>query len=51
MIVIRNPSSTDKDWNPESGIHGVESRIQDSWIPSPGVNYHYILYNIDFASE
>ena len=33
-IGIRNPSSTDKEnlyhiRNPESGIHGVESRIQD----------------------
>ena len=28
---IQNPSSTDKDWNPplQSGIHSVESRIQD----------------------
>ena len=31
-IGIRNPSSTDKEseiWYLESGIHGVESRIQD----------------------
>ena len=35
-IGIQNPSSTDKDWNPvsgiwnlESGIHGVESYIPD----------------------
>ena len=33
-IGIRNPSSTGKDlessnWNPESGIHGAESRIHD----------------------
>ena len=36
-IVIQNPSSTDKYWNPylESGIHSVESRIQDC----PGFPY------------
>ena len=35
-IGIQNPSSTDKYWNPvQSGIHGVESRIQDC----PGFPY------------
>ena len=37
-IGIQNTSSTDKYWNPvylESGIHSVESRIQDS----PGFPY------------
>ena len=31
---IRNRNSNDKDWNPvpKSGIHGVESRIQDPYI-------------------
>ena len=36
-VGIQNPSSTDKDWNPplQSGIHSVESRIQDC----PGFPY------------
>ena len=33
-IGIRNPSSTDKVRNPESGIHGVKSTIQDYLLDS-----------------
>ena len=33
-IGIRNPSSTDKVINPESGIHGVKSTIQDYLLDS-----------------
>ena len=39
MFGIQNPSSTDKDWNPEPGtvgIHGVESRIRQD---CPGFLY------------
>ena len=43
-IGFHNPSSAGKDWNPvlESGIHGVEFRIQDC------LGFPYIVRNLYF---
>ena len=55
MIGIQNPSSTDKDWNPVSGIRNPESKtVLDSltwghypaWLSSQGFIKIYVYHRL-----